>query len=49
MLLLVLDARKVSVSALACSEGVSKDDKMLLDCLECVSCMKVSIWSVVLD
>jgi hypothetical protein len=36
-LLLVLDAHKVGASALTGSKGVSEEDKMLLDCLECVS------------
>jgi hypothetical protein len=39
----VLDVRNVGASALASNEGVLEDDKMLLDCLERVSYVKVLI------
>jgi hypothetical protein len=37
----MLDVRTVGASDFASSEGVSKDDKMLLNCLEHVSYAKV--------
>jgi hypothetical protein len=44
----VLVAHDVVASTLASGEGVPEDDKILLDCPECVSYVKVSIGPIVI-
>jgi hypothetical protein len=44
LLLLVLGAHNVDAGVLASGEGVSGDDKMLLNCLEHVSYAKIFVW-----
>jgi hypothetical protein len=44
----VIAARYVGAIALTGGEGISEDDKMLVDCLECISCVKVFLLFVLL-
>jgi hypothetical protein len=49
LLLLVLGVHNVGVDVLASGEGVSEDDKTLLNYLEHVSYAKIFIWLAVLS
>jgi hypothetical protein len=44
LLLLILGAHNVDAGVLSSGEGVAEDNKMLLNCLEHVSYVKVFIW-----